>query len=259
VIEDEGPETIGMVIAEPIQNAGGCLMPPDGYWPGVREICDRHGIVLVADEVISGCGRVGEWFAAPRYEGRPDVITLAKGLTSAYAPMGAVLVSEKVAEPFYRPKATLLHGITFGGHPLSAAIALKNIEIFEREGILDNVRRLTPYLSRQLIEKVLPLPIVGDVRGDGFFWAAELVRDSNNTRLDDDETEELVRGYLPRRILESGLIARPDDRGDTVLQIAPPLISDELVLDEVVDAMRDVLTDAGKHMGVERKIGAESA
>jgi adenosylmethionine-8-amino-7-oxononanoate aminotransferase len=256
-IEEEDPSTVAMVIAEPIQNAGGCLVPPEGYWQGLREICDRHGIVLVADEVISGCGRIGEWFASPRYGGRPDLITLAKGLTSAYAPMGAVLVSERIAEVLYRPKATLLHGITFGGHPVSAAIALKNIEIFEREGVLDNVRRLTPYLKERLVDEVLPLPIVGDVRGDGFFWAAELVRDSDNNRFDDDEREELVRGYLPRRILDAGLIARPDDRGDTVLQIAPPLISNESVLDEIVDAMRDVLSDAGKHMGVERSVAAE--
>ena len=251
-IQEEGPETVAMMIAEPIQNAGGCLVPPEGYWPGVREICDRYGVLLVADEVISGCGRVGEWFASTRYDAQPDVITLAKGLTSAYAPMGAVLVSERVAEPLYRPKASLLHGITFGGHPVAAAIALKNIEIFEREGVLENVRRLTGYLRQRLIDEVLPLPIVGDVRGDGFFWAAELVKDAENARFDEDEKEELVRGYLPRRILEAGLIARPDDRGDVVLQIAPPLISDEGVLDEIVEAMRQVLTDAGTHMGVDK-------
>jgi adenosylmethionine-8-amino-7-oxononanoate aminotransferase len=166
------------------------------------------------------------------------------------------LVSERVAQPLYREKATLLHGITFGGHPLSAAIALRNLEIFERENILDNVRRLTSYLRQRLVDEVLPLPIVGDVRGDGFFWAAELVRDQNNTRFDDAEREELVRSYLPSRLLEAGLIARPDDRGDIVLQIAPPLISDESVLDEVVEAMRETLADAGDFMGVARKTAA---
>ena len=256
-IQDEGPDTIGMFIAEPIQNAGGCLLPPEGYWQGLREICDRHGILLVADEVISGCGRVGEWFASTRYGGIPDVITLAKGLASAYAPIGAVLVSERVVEQFYRPKATLLHGITFGGHPLAAAMALKNIEIFERDGVLENVRRLTPYLRQRLIDEVLPLPIVGDVRGDGFFWAAELVKDSDGKRFSDEEREALVRGYLPKRTLEAGLIARPDDRGDIVLQIAPPLISDESVLDEVVEAMRAVLADAGEHFDVQSAAAEE--
>jgi adenosylmethionine-8-amino-7-oxononanoate aminotransferase len=254
VIQEEGPDTVAMVIAEPIQNAGGCLVPPEGYWQGLRDICHRYGVLLVADEVISGCGRVGEWFASARYGAEPDLITMAKGLTSAYAPMGAVLVSQRVAEPLYRPGTTLLHGITFGGHPLAAAIALRNIEIFERDGVLDNVRRLTPYLHGRLVDEVLSLPIVGDVRGDGFFWAAELVKDSDGTRFNDEEREELVRSYLPGRILEAGLIARPDDRGDPVLQIAPPLISDESVLDEVVEAMSAVLVDAGRHMGVDRVV-----
>ena len=249
-IEEEGPRTVAMVIAEPIQNAGGCLVPPAGYWQGVREICDRHGILLVADEVISGFGRVGEWFAVTRYGGSPDLITTAKGLTSAYAPMGAVLVSDRVAAPLYGGKAALLHGITFGGHPLCAAIALRNIEILEREGVLDNVRRLESYLRRRVEEEVLPLPIVGDVRGDGFFFAAEMVRDARGRRFEDNEIEELVRSYLPGRVRRAGLIARADDRGDPVLQIAPPLIADEGVLDEIVVAMRDSLADAGKHLGV---------
>src|SRR5262249_54926668 len=128
-IQEEGPDQVAIVIAEPIQNAGGCLAPPPGYWAGLREICDRHGILLVADEVIAGCGRLGEWFASIRQGVCPDLITIAKGLTSAYAPMGAVMVGERVNEALRRPGVSLLHGITFGGHPVSAAIALKNIEI----------------------------------------------------------------------------------------------------------------------------------
>jgi adenosylmethionine-8-amino-7-oxononanoate aminotransferase len=250
------PDEVALIIAEPIQNAGGCLVPPPGYWAGLREITDRHGILLVADEVISGCGRLGEWFAVERYGGRPDLITIAKGLTSAYAPMGAVLVHERVAEPLYRPGTTLLHGITFGGHPLSASIALRNIEIFEREGVLENVRRFEPYLRQRLTEEVLPLPIVGDIRGDGFFFAAEMVKDADNTRFEPDEVTRLVREVLPPLVLEAGLIARADDRGDPVLQIAPPLISDERVLDEVVEAMREALAGAGEAMGVAAPAGA---
>jgi adenosylmethionine-8-amino-7-oxononanoate aminotransferase len=249
-IIDEGPETIAMVIAEPIQNAGGCLEPPPGYWSELREICGRHGILLVADEVIAGCGRLGEWFAVERYGGLPDLITIAKGLTSAYAPMGAVLVSERVAEPLYRPGTTLLHGITFGGHPLSAAIALKNIEIFERDRVLENVRALEPYLRSRLTEEVLPLPIVGDVRGDGFFFAAELTPDGGEGRFESAEASRLVREVLPPLLLEAGLIARADDRLDPVLQIAPPLISGRQVLDEVVDAMRWSLAQAGERLGI---------
>jgi adenosylmethionine-8-amino-7-oxononanoate aminotransferase len=255
-IEEEGPETVAMVIAEPIQNAGGCLTPPPGYWSGLRDLCDRYGILLVADEVISGCGRLGHWFAVDRYEGTPDLITLAKGLTSGYAPMGAVLASERVTEHLYREGATLLHGITFGGHPLSAAIALRNIEIFERDGVLENVRRLEPYLRRRLAEVVAPLPIVGDVRGDGFFFAAELVGDRDNARLAPAEVTWLVREVLPRLLLEAGLIARADDRGDPVLQIAPPLNASEAVLDEVVAKMGDVLAAAGEMLEARTRTGA---
>jgi adenosylmethionine-8-amino-7-oxononanoate aminotransferase len=255
-IEEEGPETVAMVIAEPIQNAGGCLVPPPGYWAGLREVTERHGILLVADEVISGCGRLGEWFAVERYGAAPDLITIAKGITSAYAPMGAVLVSGRVAEPLYEPGTMLLHGITFGGHPLSAAIAVRNIEIFAREGVLENVREREPYLRRRLAEEVLTLPLVGDVRGDGFFFCAELTPDGGEGRFEPEEVRRLVREIVPRLLLEHGLIARADDRGDPVLQIAPPLVADEGVLDEVVEAMRDVLAAAGEEIGVAAPAGA---
>jgi adenosylmethionine-8-amino-7-oxononanoate aminotransferase len=252
---EEGPETVAMIIAEPVQNAGGCLVPPPGYWAGLRRIADRHGILLVADEVITGCGRLGEWFGVTRYGATPDLITIAKGLTSAYAPMGAVLVADRVAEPLYEDKRTLLHGITFAGHPVCAAIALKNIEIFARDGVLENVRAREKGL-RERLESLRELPIVGDVRGAGFFWAVELVKDDELTRLGAEERERLLRGFLPGRLLEAGLIARADDRGDSVLQIAPPLISDDLVLDEIVEAMRTVLVDAGRFIGAERRVAS---
>jgi adenosylmethionine-8-amino-7-oxononanoate aminotransferase len=248
-VQEEGPETIAAIFAEPIQNAGGCLVPPDGYWAGLREICDRHGILLVADEVISGMGRLGEWFGVTRYGGIPDVITIAKGLTSAHAAMGAAIVSGRVAAPLYEDGVTLLHGITFGGHPVSAAIALRNLELFEEEGVLENVRRLEPHL-RSRVEELRELPIVGDVRGDGFFWAVELVRDEANGRFDAEERGRLLRGFMPGRLLEAGLIARADDRGDSVVQIAPPLNCTAAQLDEVVDGLRETLVDAGAHMGL---------
>jgi adenosylmethionine-8-amino-7-oxononanoate aminotransferase len=244
VILEEGPETVGVIIAEPVQNAGGCLVPPAGYWRGLRELADRYGILLHADEVITGFGRLGEYFGVTRFDATPDLITIAKGLTSAYAPMGAVLVSEKVAAPFYEDGRTLMHGITFGGHPLCAAIALKNIEIFEREQVLENVRAREHGLRARLEQLKEDLPIVGDVRGAGFFWAVELVKDADNTRFDADERERLLRGYMAPALLEAGLIARPDDRGDSVLQIAPPLIADDDVLDEIVEKMRTVLVGA---------------
>jgi adenosylmethionine-8-amino-7-oxononanoate aminotransferase len=245
-IVEAGPETVAMLIAEPVQNAGGCLTPPDGYWPGLRALCDRYGIALVADEVITGFGRIGEWFASSRYDVAPDLITVAKGLTSAYAPMGAVLVSDRIAEPLYEEGRMLLHGITFGGHPVSAAIALRNIEIFEREGVLENVREQEPFLREQLEALGERLPIVGDVRGAGFFWALELVRDAGGTRFSADEREKLLRGFLTGRLLEAGLIARPDDRGDAVLHLAPPLISGRADIEEMVAKTEAVLAEASE-------------
>ncbi len=250
VILEEGPDTIGVIIAEPVQNAGGCLVPPPGYWPGLRRLADKYGILLHADEVITGFGRLGEYFGVTRYDTTPDLITVAKGLTSAYAPMGAVMVSEKVAAPLYEDKRTLMHGITFGGHPLCAAIALKNLEIFEREGVLENVRAHEEGLRARLEQLKEDLPIIGDVRGTGFFWAVELVKDEYNTRFDADERERLLRGYMGQAMLDAGLIARADDRGDAIFQIAPPLISDDDVLDEIVDKMRSVLVGAQQELAL---------
>jgi adenosylmethionine-8-amino-7-oxononanoate aminotransferase len=244
-----GPDEVALIIAEPIQNAGGCLMPPAGYWRGLRELADRYGALLMADEVIAGCGRMGEWFAVAREGVVPDLVSLAKGLTSAYAAMGAVVVAERVVAPIVESGAVFRHGITFGGHPVSAAIALKNIEIFERDGVLENVRALEPHLEERL-ESLRQLPIVGDTRGRGFFWAIELVKDDENTTFDQAERDALLRGFLPGRLREAGIIARADDRGDAVLQIAPPLISDAALLDEIVERLGEVLTDAGAHMGV---------
>jgi adenosylmethionine-8-amino-7-oxononanoate aminotransferase len=250
VILEEGPDTIGVIIAEPVQNAGGCLVPPPGYWPGLRRLADKYGILLHADEVITGFGRIGEWFGVTRYDTVPDLITVAKGLTSAYAPMGAVMVSEKVAAPLYEDKRTLMHGITFGGHPLCAAIALKNLEIFEREGVLDNVHAREEGLGARLEQLKEDLPIIGDVRGTGFFWCVELVKDEYNTRFDADEREHLLRRYMAPAMLDAGLIARADDRGDSILQIAPPLIADDDVLDEIVDKMRTVLVGAQQELAL---------
>src|SRR3954466_5098647 len=245
-IVETGPETVAMLIAEPVQNAGGCLTPPDGYWPGLRALCDKYGIALVADEVITGFGRIGEWFASARYGVAPDLITCAKGITSAYAPMGAVLVSDKIAEPLYEDGRMLMHGITFAGHPVAAAIALRNIEIFEREGVLENVGELEPYMGELLEGIKSRVPIVGDVRGAGFFWALELVRDAEQSRFSAEEREKLLRGFLAGRLLEEGLTARPDDRGDAVLHLAPPLVSTREELEEMAAKTEAVLADASE-------------
>jgi adenosylmethionine-8-amino-7-oxononanoate aminotransferase len=203
----------------------------------------------MADEVICGCGRLGEWVATGREGVTPDLVSLAKGLTSAYSPMGAVLAHERVVAPIVDHGNVIRHGITFGGHPVSAAVALKNIEIFERDGVLENVRTLTPHLREQM-QQLRSLPIVGDVRGDGFFWAVEMVKPEGDGRFDQAERDRLIRGFMPGRLRSAGLIARADDRGDSVVQIAPPLISDAALLDEIVARLGDVLTDAGEHMQV---------
>jgi adenosylmethionine-8-amino-7-oxononanoate aminotransferase len=232
-----------------VQNAGGCLVPPEGYWAGLRELADRYGIVLVADEVITGFGRLGALFGSEAVGAQPDLITCAKGITSAYAPMGAVLVHERVAAPLFADKATLLHGVTFGGHPIAAAMALTNLEIFDRERVVENVQALAPHLEARM-QELLEIPIVREVRGMGFFWAAELAKDGAELAFDADERERLLRGFMPPALLEAGIIARADDRGDAVVQIAPPLVADAALLDEIVDALKRVLTGAGEHMGV---------
>ena len=244
-----GADEVALIIAEPVQNAGGCFTAPAGYWTGLRSIADRYGVLLMADEVITGFGRIGEWFASSREGVAPDLISVAKGLTSAYAPMGAMLARDHVVAPLVEHKKVFRHGITFGGHPLSAALAAKSIEIIERDHVLENVRaQADPLQARR--RHLLALPIVGDVRGAGFFWAMELVKDGDATRFDQAERDNLLRGFLPRRLREAGLIARCDDRGDAVLQIAPPLISDAALLDDIVAGLTDVLRDAGKHMGL---------
>jgi adenosylmethionine-8-amino-7-oxononanoate aminotransferase len=247
-IEQAGPETVAMVIMEPVQNAGGSFTPPAGYWQGVREICDRYGILLCADEVITAFGRLGEWFGSSIYDIKPDLVTSAKGLSSAYASIGAVIASDRVAEPFLEETASFAHGITFGGHPVQCAVALKNIEIMKRERVLENVRELEPYF-RTSLEQLLELPIAGDLRGRGFFYALELVKDKDTREtFSDEESESLLRGFLSGRLFERGLICRADDRGDPVIQISPPLVAGKAEIDELCGTLGDVLAEAVEHV-----------
>jgi adenosylmethionine-8-amino-7-oxononanoate aminotransferase len=243
-IEATGPETVAMVIMEPVQNAGGAFTPPEGYWRGVREICDRYEILLCADEVITGFGRVGAWFASERYDIRPDLITCAKGLSSAYASIGAVVATDRVMEPFLESSRMFTHGITFGGHPVQAAIALKNIEIMKREKIVERVAAEQGDV-RDTLAQLLELPIVGDLRGTGFFYALELVKDKETrTTFTDEECESLLGGFLTPRMFEAGLICRADDRGDPVIQISPPLVAGQAEFDKIVGILGEVLTEA---------------
>ena len=233
-----------MVIMEPVQNAGGSCTPPNGYFQGVRAICDRYGILLCADEVITGFGRTGAWFASDRYDIRPDLVTCAKGLSSAYAAIGAVIATDHVVEPFLAEQAMYAHGITFGGHPVQAAVALKNLEIMKRERIVENVAENEEQV-RATLGQLLELPIAGDLRGAGYFYALELVKDEERREtFSDEECETLVRGFLSPRMFERGLICRADDRGDPVVQISPPLVAGQQEFDEIVGILGEVLAEA---------------
>jgi adenosylmethionine-8-amino-7-oxononanoate aminotransferase len=247
-IEAEGPDTVAAVIMEPVQNAGGCFTPPDGYFQRVREICDEYDVLMISDEVICAWGRLGEWFGAQRYDYQPDIITTAKGLTSAYAPLGAVIFSDRVAAPFLEGTNTFLHGITFGGHPICTAVALANLDAFEHEGILEHVRANEAGF-RAMLESLLELPIVGDVRGAGYFMALELVKDKETKEsFSEQECESLLRGYISNELYSRGLFCRADDRGDPVVILAPPLIAGPEQFAEIEAVLRPVLTEAGARM-----------
>jgi adenosylmethionine-8-amino-7-oxononanoate aminotransferase len=240
----EGPESVAAVYLEPVQNSGGCFPPPPGYFSRVREICDRHGVLLVSDEVICAFGRLGYYFGCQRYGYQPDIITFAKGVTSGYAPLGGMMVSDTIMEPFVASTATFLHGVTFAGHPVSAAVALANLDVFEKEDLLGNVRS-NEGAFRATLEKLNDLPIVGDVRGDGYFYGIELVKDkATRETFSDEESEQLLRGFLSPALFDAGLICRADDRGDPVIQLAPPLTCTQEHFDEIEQILRDVLSRA---------------
>jgi adenosylmethionine-8-amino-7-oxononanoate aminotransferase len=240
----EGPESVAAVFLEPVQNSGGCFPPPPGYFARVREICDRYGVLLVSDEVICAFGRLGHYFGSERYGYQPDIITFAKGLTSGYSPLGGMLVRDALMEPFNRGTATFLHGITFAGHPVSCAVALANLDVFEKEDLLGNVRASEAGF-RAALEKLSDLPIVGDIRGDGYFYGIEMVKDkATRETFTDEESERLLRGFLSTALFDAGLVCRADDRGDPVIQLAPPLICTQEHFDEIEHILREVLTEA---------------
>jgi adenosylmethionine-8-amino-7-oxononanoate aminotransferase len=243
-IQWEGPDQVALLIAEPVQNSGGSFTPPRGYWQGLRVLCDKYGILLVADEVITGFGRVGEWFGSLRYDARPDLLTFAKGVTAGHAPLGGVLLSERIAEPFVSGDAVYTHGLTFGGHPLTTSIALSALDIYERENVLDNVRSNEAFL-RAGLEELRRVPLVGDVRGAGYFWSVELVKDrSTKQTWEEDEANWLLRDILTAQMVERGLLCRLDDRGDPVIQLSPPLVADRALLDSMIGIVGQALEAA---------------
>jgi adenosylmethionine-8-amino-7-oxononanoate aminotransferase len=246
IIRNEDPATVAAVIMEPVQNSAGSIVPPDGYFARIREICDEHGVLLVADEVICGFGRVGDWFGTTRYGIEPDMMTMAKGLTSAYAPLGALVASPKVIEPFFAdPKAMFVHGITFGGHPVACAIALANLDVFEREDLIGHVQRHTDEFRGEFERLGDEHPMVGDVRGDGFFYSLELVKDkATKATFMPAERDELIKQFLVPRARELGVYFRVDDRAETAAQFSPPLVAGRPELDEFLGVLRQILDEA---------------
>jgi adenosylmethionine-8-amino-7-oxononanoate aminotransferase len=243
-IEYEGADSVAAVFLEPVQNSGGCFPPPDGYFERVREVCDANDVLLVSDEVICAFGRLGEMFACNRYGYVPDIITCAKGMTSGYSPIGAMIASNRLFEPFRTGAATFPHGFTFGGHPVSAAVAMANLDLFEREDLTGHVRAHEGAF-RATLEKLTDLPIVGEVRGAGYFYGIELVKDAvTRETFDEEESERLLRGFLSKALFQAGLYCRADDRGDPVIQLAPPLVCDQSHFDEIEQVLRSVLTEA---------------
>ena len=240
----EGPESVAAVYLEPVQNSGGCFPPPPGYFQRVREICDKYGVLMVSDEVICAFGRLGYIFGSERYGYTPDIITFAKGVTSGYSPMGGMMVSDRLMEPYLTDEHTFLHGVTFAGHPVSCAVALANLDVFEKEDLLGNVRAHEAGF-RATLEKLNDLPIVGDVRGDGYFYGIEMVKDkATRQTFSDEESERLLRGFLSPALFDAGLICRADDRGDPVIQLSPPLTCTQEHFDEIEQILRSVLTQA---------------
>ena len=244
----EDPDTVAAFFIEPVQNSGGCFTAPKSYFKRVREICDKYDVLIVADETIDAFGRVGEMFASNRYDFQPDMLVCAKGMSSAYAPIGALLVAEKLFEPFKHGTEIFPHGYTFAAHPVACAVALANLDIYDREKLVDNVRTNSP-IFRKTLEKLYDLPIVGDVRGDGYFFAIELVKNQETREtFTKEESEKLLRGFLNSAFYEAGLYCRADDRGDPVVQLAPPLTIGPKEFDELEQILRKVLTEAWKRV-----------
>ncbi len=240
LIEKEGADTVAAVILEPVQSAGGCLPADPVYFARLREICDANDVLLIADETVCAWGRLGGFFGSPKVGYEPDIITTAKAMTSGYVPMGAVIASDRVAEPFLQAGAIFEHGLTFGGHPVAAAAALANIAIIENDGLCEHADAMGKRL-RASLETLYRFPMVGDVRGAGMFYAIELVGDRATKAA---VPRELLAGWasrIPQYIYDHGLICRAFYRGSPILQFSPPLVMTEQDVDEMVGIVADAL------------------
>ncbi|MCU4297036.1 aspartate aminotransferase family protein [Brevibacterium permense] len=253
LIEREGGDTFAALFAEPVQNSRGALVPPEGYWQELRKICDEHGILLVADEVITGFGRLGEWFGSIKFDVVPDLITFAKGSTSGYMPLGGVIIRKPLAEALLdSPDAgTFTHGATWGGHPVATAVATANLIALEEENVPGNVRSLAPYFQNGLDRITDSYRCIKEYRGTGFFYAIEMMADRDTgAELTPDASKKVLTEVIPKAMKEVGLITRPDNRGATMLVLSPPLVADQAVLDDLLDKVDHVMGSVDKHLGV---------
>ncbi|CAM5743852.1 aspartate aminotransferase family protein [Streptomyces hirsutus] len=240
----EGPDTVAAVFLEPVQNARRLLPPPPGYFQRVREICDQYDVLLVSDEVICAFGRLGTTFACDKFGYVPDMITCAKGMTSGYSPIGACIVSDRLAEPFYQGDNSSCTATPSAATPSRPRWASPTSTCSSARASTSTYWT-TRAPSAPTLEKLYDLPIVGDIRGNGFFYEIELVKDKHTKEtFDDAETERVLYGFLSKKLYENGLYCRADDRGDPVVQLAPPLISDQETFDEIEQILRATLEEA---------------
>ena len=239
----QGPEHVGLVIAEPVQNGGGAICPPAGYWQELRAICDRHGVLLVADEVINSFGRLGTWFGSDHVGVTPDLLTFAKGATSGYAPIGGLLIrSPLVDELMSSSIGTFNHGATWGGHPVAMAATIANLTAMRDEKVVENCAENQDWFRRRLDDLSAAHDVVMDVRGTGYFYALTLGQSrAGGVELTPEQTAEMVGSVLPELITDAGLLIRADDRGGPKLMLSPPLIAGQGELEELVEGVSRVL------------------
>jgi adenosylmethionine-8-amino-7-oxononanoate aminotransferase len=257
-IVEEGPETIALLIAEPVQNVGGVLVPPDDYWRELRSICDRYGILLAADDVICAFGRLGRWFGFERVGGQPDIVTFAKGATSAYAPLGGMIVRRPLVDELLDSEiGTFTHGATFGGHPVSTAVAVANIKALRGERIPEQVGELESYFRAGLDELARRHSSVKEVRGQGYLYGLELTADRDAGReFTPSEKTQVCGQVLPAAMSRAGLFTRADDRGPAMLMLAPPLVADRVVLDDLFSMVDSTLSELGRWLATKLDVTA---
>jgi len=240
------PERVAAFFAEPVQGAGGVLVPPASYWPRVQEICRRYDVLLVADEVICGFGRTGQWFGCDHFDIRPDFMTVAKGITSGYLPLSAAVVGERVARTLERKGGRLAHGYTYSGHPVSCAVGIATLQILAAEGLVERTREETgPYLERCLREALSCHPLVGEIRGVGLLWAAELVRDKAAGQLFDPAGEVGMRCLA--HCFDNGLLLRAVRDS---LCFCPPLVITRAEIDEMVEKAKKSIDQTAREVGL---------